>query len=134
MKEAQLYAFYKTFIHRIREDEYVVIPSYKDQYTVVLKADALEEGHTMYEPAPDDFASLSIQEIEELLLQENCIEPFYNLRDSLMSIDPEVLSFLIQKKLPWELFIKMYLAYKGYNKLGQDVDYDVAKKEWLENS
>ena len=133
LKEAQFFALYKSFVHRLREEIFVAIPSYKGQYTVVLKADALERGCTVYEPAPDHFTKLSIQEIEDLIIEENPIEPFRELNNALSIISPEILSFMIQKNLPLEKFVQMYLVIKGYNKLGQMVDYDVAKMDWTEN-
>lgn len=130
IQEAKYYALFKSFMHRLEADEYVVTPWANLQYTVMLNSDALKRGSQVIEVSTLDLSKMSLNELEDILLAEQPIEPFFTLRDSLQSLSPDTLSFLIQKKLPWELFLKMFLATQGYNRLGEDVSIAEAKKDW----
>ncbi|HAQ69851.1 MAG TPA: hypothetical protein DCR48_02645 [Flavobacteriales bacterium] len=129
--EAQYYALFKTYMNRLTGDEFVVV-AFDDGYKVVRKNDS-EWERLPVESSIKDLSSLSAEDIENILFAEKSIEPFFTLIDSLMSLSPDTLSFLVDKKLPFELFIKLYLARQGYDKLGRDVSFEVAKNDWFEN-
>lgn len=127
--EAQHYALFKTYMHRLDGDEFVVI-RFEEGYKVIAANDPGLESSPV-ESSVEDLSSLSENDIEKILFAEKPIEPFFTLIDSLMSLSPDTLSFLVDKRLPFELFIKLYLARQGYDKLGRDVSYEVAKNDWL---
>ena len=56
LQEAKHSALFKSFASRVRGDEFVVIPSYKNQYTVILKADALEGDFDFIEVKNENFS------------------------------------------------------------------------------
>lgn len=116
-------------MHRLDGDEFVVI-AIEERYKVVAKNEK-EWERWPPELYIQDLSSLSAEDIEHILFADKPIEPFFTLIDSLMSLSPDTLSFLVDKKLPFELFIRLYLARQGYDKLGRDVSYEVAKNDWL---
>lgn len=128
--EAQHYALFKTYMHRLDGNEFVVI-RFEEGYKVIAEND-IEWERSPVESSIEDLSSLASVDIENILFAEKSIEPFFTLIDSLMSLSPDTLSFLVDKKLPFELFIKLYLARQGYDKLGRDVSYEVAKNDWFE--
>lgn len=80
---------------------FVVIPTIKYHYTLILKSEAESQEHTFLDPKNFDLANITNLEIEGWLLSDDAPEPVLKLKEWIESADTALIQFILNQNFPF---------------------------------
>jgi len=112
LRDAEHYLLFVNFLYKDEPLQFKIGQSEVNTFAVGLTT-CLQVRHLSdIQSILSSLSGIPKAEWTHIINQDDSIEPYTSLKEALWSIDPDILSFLIEMKLPFEEFVKLYIASK----------------------